>query len=153
MTSPARLNLIAPISHPLDPALRAAFVSLQDAAQALRQDGGRMGLWRYLGSALNARKALTSHASACGSVNGPLLHIVDARPRLRPRVQRCLNDHVRLLTLVDGIIHDARGDAGAGPESLRNRAIACSTAVAAHGRRVRTTAFEWAYRDIGGEAG
>lgn len=153
MSRPVSLNLRAPSSHPLDPALRAAFVALQDAAQALRQDPGRMGLWRYLGSALTARKALSSHASACGSVNGPLLHIEDARPRLRPRVQRCLGDHVRLLALVDGIIDDARSDAEVGAQSLRNRAIACATAVAAHGRRVRATAFEWAYRDIGGEAG
>ena len=154
MTRQASLTLTTPSAHPLDPPLRAAFVSLQDAAQTLRQDPGRMGVWRYLGSALNARKALTSHASACSSTNGPLLHIEDARPRLRTRVQRCLNDHERLLSLLDDVILDARAsEAGTSVDQLRNRAIACATAVASHGRRVRTTVFEWAYRDIGGEAG
>jgi hypothetical protein len=139
---------------PVDPALRDAVTLLEQAAAELLLDEGRMGSWRFLGTVLSARKALANHATACASSRGPLAHIEDARPRLHNRVHRCLAEHDRLLRMVDGLITQARS---AGPDldaaPLRRRALNCAVAAAGHGRRVRATVFEWAYRDIGGEAG
>lgn len=156
MTVPAPVRPSAArrtMPQPLEPALREAVRQLDEAAAELLHPEGRMSVWRFLGNALAARKALANHAAACSSPRGPLAHIEESRPRLRSRVQRCLGEHDRMIALLDSLIAGAKAAESLDTAVLRRRTLLCASMASGHGRRVRATVFEWAYRDIGGEAG
>ncbi|MDZ7729140.1 MAG: hypothetical protein U5Q44_13615 [Dehalococcoidia bacterium] len=126
---------------------------LADASTAIAREPNRMGAWRMLGAALEARKAFQTHMGLCRSRYGPLLHVAEERPWLRPTVDRILAEQDRILARLDDLIARAARNKGSSDDSthdLRASAVHCDAAVAAYERRYHGLAFEWVNREIGG---
>ncbi len=136
-------------------ALVAARRLLSDASQAIAREPNRMGAWRLVANALEARKAFQVHTSICNSDSGPLLHLASTRPDLGSSLQGLFDDHVRIFSALDQLISRAtatRGDNTESIEVLRSVVATSQTHMAAYEGRFHELAFEWANRDIGGEA-
>jgi hypothetical protein len=129
---------------------------ISDAAAAIAREPNRMGAWRMVGSVLEARKAFQSHITLCRSAHGPLLHLVDSNPRLHASVEKLLAEHQNLVARFDGLIAIASREKATNAGSarrLRVAAVHCDAALAAYERRFHDIVYEWANREIGGEAG
>lgn len=126
---------------------------LADASTAIAREPNRMGAWRMLGAALEARKAFQTHMGLCRSPYGPLLHVAEERPWLRPMVDRVFAEQERILARLDDLIARAaraRGSSDDSARDLRASAVHCDAAVAAYEGRFHGLAFEWVNREIGG---
>lgn len=129
---------------------------LSEASRAIAREPNRMGAWRMLGAALEARKAFQSHMSLCRSPYGPLLHVAEERPWLRPAIDRLFSDQQQVLARLDDLIARTARDKGSSEHSaqdLRVGAVHCDAVLAAYERRYHGLAFEWVNREIGGPGG
>lgn len=136
--------------------LRAARALLAEAGNSVVREPNRMGAWRLVASALQARKALTVHGNICASDGGPLLHLAEARPRLIPAVGHLAEDRHRLISRIDALValaNQAKVTGTGSAQRLRAESARLMAALGAYERRFHAIAFEWANRDIGGEAG
>lgn len=141
-SEPARANVAAETTE-------AAANAIETALGAVRGEHPAVDRWQLAAGLLAARTALVKHAGACSSEYGPLSHLVEARPRLGPAVERALNDHTILQREIDRLISRVnKNDVQAGHD---RPARLLAGAIRAHQRRVTAIAFEWANRDIGGE--
>lgn len=124
-----------------------------DAAVAIAREPNRMGAWRMLGAALEARKAFQSHMALCKSHYGPLLHMGEERPWLQPAIRRLQTDQERILAGLDRLISLAARNktaADSAAHELRAAAAQCSATIGAYEAHYHALVFEWVNRDIGG---
>ena len=128
---------------------------LSEASAAIAREPNRMGAWRLVASALEARRSFQVHTGICNSDAGPLLHLLDTRPELGPKLQSLLDGHARIFAALDNLIARAtatRGDNADAVEVLRSASTSAQATLAAYEIRFHELAFEWSNRDIGGEA-
>jgi hypothetical protein len=128
---------------------------LSEASNAIAREPNRMGAWRLVANALEARKAFQVHTGICNSEAGPLLHLLDSRPELGPSLQALFDDHARIFGAIDHLIARAtatRGDNQGAVEILRAASASAQASLSAYEIRFHDLAFEWANRDIGGES-
>lgn len=128
---------------------------LTEANIAIAREPNRMGAWRLVANALEARKSFQVHTGICNSDAGPFLHLLESRPELGSSLQALFDDHARIFTAIDQLIARAtatRGDNAEAVEVLRSSAASAQATLAAYEIRFHELAFEWANRDIGGEA-
>lgn len=141
-SEPLRANVAAETTE-------AAANAIESALGAVRGEHPAVDRWQLAAGLLAARTALVKHAGVCSSEYGPLSHLVEARPRLGPAVDRALKDHTILQRETDRLIAQVNKNNARAEYGRRARALAY--AIRAHQRRVTAIAFEWANRDIGGE--
>ena len=129
--------------------LEAAVRSVESAKAILDDSPSSLRRWRCLSELLVARKAFLNHSAVCTSEGGPLLHLVDQKPRLNAHICRLRSEHDELRRDFDNLIARASRQEG---QDLDSSEIGLLGQRLDRPRFTSTgLAFEWANRDIGGE--
>lgn len=117
---------------------------VENAVSAIQREPNRMGAWRLVGAALEARKAFKTHIALCHSAYGPLMRLASERADMDHAARRLLDEHAGLVACLDDLISMANRDKASTPaaaRALKETALGCAEAFDAYERRYRALVF------------